>query len=219
MLPRLASLAPAGPALRRWRRLLRRRRRPLSALLAAATLLTVLHSVAPAPPATSPLLVASRDLPGGVVLTSADVAVARVPPSAVPAGVLPADAVEGRTLAAPVRRGEPLTDVRLLGPGLVGALAEGLVAAPVRIADASVGALVHAGDLLDILAAPADPSTPRATTIVAAAVRVLAVPAPVDGGTVGSDGALIVVATTRAQASALATAATGDRLSVSLLRG
>ena len=54
-----------------------------------------------------------------------------------PAGALrDVTALLGRVLAAPVRRGEPITDVRLVGPSLLGATTAGLVAVPVRIADA-----------------------------------------------------------------------------------
>ena len=64
------------------------------------------------------------------------------------------DAV-GRVLAGPVRSGEALTDVRLVGSSL---LTRGgrLVAAPVRLADPATAGLLHAGDRVDVLAVRTD---------------------------------------------------------------
>jgi Flp pilus assembly protein CpaB len=214
MLPRLASLAPAGPSARRWRRRIRRHRRPLTAVLAGLCLVTGLRSLAPPAPASSAVLVAARDLAGGVRLTGSDLSLARLPPSAVPSGALVEEAALGRTLAAPMRRGEPVTDVRLLGPGLADALGPGLVETPVRLADPAMAALLHAGDRVDVLAAPADPGNGGATTVAAADVRVLAVPVPGDDAAGLTQGALVVLATSRRTALVLAAAAVGDRLSV-----
>ena len=139
----------------------------------------------------------------------------------VPAGVLRAGTqVIGRLLAAPVRQGEPLTDVRLLGPALLTALPDpGLVAVPVRVADGSAAAaLVHPGDIVDVLAVD-DTDSGRASgrpVTVASAVRVVAVPAR--GGVAGDGGGLVVVAADRAQADALAAASVGARLSLALRR-
>ena len=181
-----------------------------------------LQALAPSSPPTVRVLVAATDLAGGRVLTSADLRLARLPPAAEPTGSLD-DPVQarGRVLAAPVRTGEPITDVRLVGPGLLGALGPGLVAVPVRVADAASVSLVTAGERVDLLAAPADP-TGRPATVVASAVRVLVVPPSSDaglGGSGSSDGALLVVAATRPVALALAAAATSERLSLSLLPG
>jgi len=92
-------------------------RRVVAALL---TLLAVVLALRPAPAAAGPsvgVLVATHDLPPGVLLTAADLRLAALPPDAVPSGALrdPA-AAAGRVLAGPARAGEPLTDVRLLGP-------------------------------------------------------------------------------------------------------
>ena len=55
---------------------------------------------------------------------------------------------------APMRRSEPLTDARLLGPGLLAGYGTGLVATPVRIADADAAKLLSPGDVIDVLAVP-----------------------------------------------------------------
>lgn len=205
----------------RWRRRLRRHRRAVTAALAGLCLVCSLEAAAPSRPVTVGVLVAVRDLSGGSPLSAGDVALAQLPPSVVPAGALrlTADAV-GRTLAAPVRRGEPLTDVRLVGARLVDALPSGLVASPVRLADPAVAVLLQAGDRVDVLAAPVDAALGARTTVVAAGVPVLAVPAidPTSDPTSGQ-GALVVLATTPRVALALAAAATGQRLSVTLRGG
>ena len=163
---------------------------------------------------TLAVVVAGRDLPGGSPLSAADLQLARLPPSAVPGGALRlTSAAVGRMLAAPVRRGEPLTDVRLVGSRLVAALGPGLVATPVRLADPAVAGLLRPGDRVDVLAAPADPALGTRPTVAAADVPVLAVPA---ADPTGDQGALVVLATTSRMALALAAAASGQRLSVTL---
>jgi Flp pilus assembly protein CpaB len=97
----------------------------LVAGLVAAAVAAGLSAVSPAAKAAgAPVLVAARDLPAGAVVAAHDVAVELVPPATVPDGALRrrAEAV-GRMLAGPVRRGEPLTDARLAGPGLLTGLA------------------------------------------------------------------------------------------------
>jgi hypothetical protein len=146
------------------------------------------------------------------------------------------DSPVGQILAGPVRRGEPLTDRRFVGPSLLAGFGDDLVAAPVRLADPGVLAVVRPGDLVDVLAArPAgdptladsptpsdDASPPGLAAVVAAGVRVIAVPA---GDTnvedslnaastvVGGDGALVILATTPQAAQRLAAAAVTSNLS------
>jgi Flp pilus assembly protein CpaB len=143
----------------------------------------------------------------------------------VPDGALTeASAAQGRLLASPVRRGEPITDLRLVGPSLLtgGAEGSGLVAVGVRIADAGMAALLRSGSVVDVLAAPlrdgfADgfgPPTGAGTAeVVASGVRVLAVPAGKRGGL---EGALVLVAATEPQAARLAAAEAAGRLSIAL---
>lgn len=196
-------------------------RRLLAALCAGVAVLTAIKAVTPAAERTIVVWAAARDLAGGSPLGARDVRAVALPVASVPAGVLRAGTqIVGRLLAAPMRRGEPLTDVRLLGPSLLTALPEpGLVAVPVRVADGSAAAaLVHPGDVVDVLAV-GDPVTGRASSrpvTVASAVRVVAVPAR--AGVTADGGGLVVVAADRAQAAALAAASVGSRLSLALLR-
>jgi Flp pilus assembly protein CpaB len=196
------------------RRAVDRHRAVLAAGLAAGAVASSLSVLAPDPPAGVRVLAAARDLAAGTVLAIGDVRPIRLPRELAPAGALVGapDAV-GRVLAAPVRRGEALTDVRLAGAGLLPAGLTGLVAVPVRIADAASAALVTAGDRVDVLAAGTSRGGSATARVVAVDAEVLAVPTAVqDGG----DGALIVVAATPSVAAGLAAAAVSSRLSLTL---
>jgi Flp pilus assembly protein CpaB len=170
-----------------------------------------LPTLAPTPAATVRVVAAARDLGPGVALTAADVALVDVPRSVAPQGVLTSAAqVVGRAVAGRVRRGEPLTDVRLLGSALVDDRT--MVAAPVRLADPATAALLHPGDHVDVLATPTQATGPTAAATIAEDLRVLAVPAAD-----GTDGALVVLAAPPAVAARLAGAAVASRLSVTVL--
>lgn len=203
--------------LKELRRAVARRRRLLSAGLTAAAIACALSVLQPPAAATVGVLVAAHDLPAGATLRSADVRIARFAPGTAPAGSLGrADGAVGLALASSVRAGEPLTDVRFVGRPLLEDLAgDGLVATPVRIADAGAARLVRAGDLVDVLAAtpPAAGAAATAATTVAERVRVLVIP-PADDAT--GEGALLLLATDRPTASRLALAAVTSRLSITL---
>ena len=195
------------------------RRRLLAAALVGVAVVTGLRALTPEQPPTRTVWAAARDLAGGRPLTAADLRTVALPLAAVPSGALTsATRVVGRLLAAPVRRGEPLTDVRLLEPSLLAALDRpGLVAVPVHVADGSAAAaLVHAGDVVDVLAA-GDPvaGTGNGPVTVATEVQVLSVPAR--ASTTGDGGGLVVVAATREQAGVLAQAGATARLSLVLV--
>ncbi|GII89562.1 hypothetical protein Ssi03_75520 [Sphaerisporangium siamense] len=194
-----------------------RRRRLLAAVLAAMAMTCLGLAIRPA--ATAEVLAAARDLPGGA-LSPADVTVIRLPEGTVPDGALPPAApVDGRVLTSPARRGEPLTDVRLLGPSLVDAYGPGLLAAPVRITDASSAHLLRSGDVIDVIAAAPkwDDAVAPPTATVAQAVTVIAPPAATrTTDAMGDTGALVVLAATPDQATRLAQAATGSRLSIAI---
>ena len=208
---RAGSLTDLRRTARDLTRTVRRHRALLAAGLAAAAVASALPILAPTPPAMATVLAAAHDLPPGRPLTATDLTRLALPAGAVPDGaLLDAGEAVGRSLTGPVRRGEALTDLRLLGSGLV--RTAGLVAVPVRLADAASATLLRAGDRVDVLAVPADGGVIAATT-VAAGLSVLAVPgSPADG-----EGALIVLAATPATAARLAAAAVGSRLSVTVL--
>lgn len=203
----------AGPSSMRWtdrwgarrravRRLVLRRRRPLAALLTAAAVAAGIHAVTGPPPPTVPVLVAAHDLPAGAPLEEADLRTVRFAPGSAPDGAV--DDPVGQVLAAPLRSGEPVTDVRLVGPDLT-AGHPGLVAVPVRLPDPGMVALLDVGDRIDLLAT--DPQRGGAE-VVAAGVPVLAIPAPDEQASAsGLPGRLVVVGALGDQVGPLADAA------------
>ena len=178
-----------------------RRRRSLAALCAVGAVLAGLRAVAPPPPATVDVVVAARDLPAGTVLEAADLEHARLPPDAAPDAL--ATSPEGAALAAPLRRGEPVTDVRLVGPDLT-ATDPDRVALPVRVSDADQVALLTAGDRIDLLAT--DPQA-RTTSTIAQDAVVLAVPGVPATGSGGLTGRIVVVGTDPAEVEDVTSAA------------
>lgn len=166
----LARLQDRGAALRRG---VLRRRRLIAVLCTAGAVAAGLHATAPPEPSTVAVLVAARDLPAGATLGPDDLRPLELPPDVVPEGVLTDPGVAtGVILAAPLRAGEPLTDVRLVGPGLAAA-DPGTVAVPVRLSDAAQAGLLTVGDEIDLLAT--EPES-RTTVPVATGAVVLAVP-------------------------------------------
>jgi len=163
-----------------------------------------------------PVVVAATDLPAGTTLTAADLERADLPTAVAPAGAAaePGE-LTGQVLAAPVRAGEAVTDVRLVGPGLWAAVPEGQVAAPVRLADLAVATLLRAGDRVDVLAATGGGAAPS-VEVVAAGALVLTAPAAATDGP--ADAGLLVLAVLPDTAARLAAAAAGATLTVTLGR-
>lgn len=102
------------------------------------------------------VLVAARDLGSGTALTDSDVRVEKRSATTIPEGSLTDPRrVFGTTLASPTRRGEVLTDVRLLGSRLAESTAgPGARIVPLHLADGALVDLLRVGDVVDVLAAP-----------------------------------------------------------------
>jgi Flp pilus assembly protein CpaB len=196
------------------RRAVLRRRRLLAAVLTAVSVAAGLHSVAAPPPPRIDVLVAARDLPAGTVLGPGDLTAVPFAPGSVPDDV--ARSAPGRMLAAPLRRGEPVTDVRLVGPGLADGH-PGVTAVPVRLPDAGMVDLLAAGDRIDLVAA--DPQGAGAR-VVAIGVPVLAVPGaasePAGGGVTGR--LIVVGATDQSEVTRIADAAVRDFMTFAFAR-
>jgi len=169
-----------------------------------------------APAASTSVLVAARDLAAGLTVGPDDLHMAERVTGELPDGALTsASQAVGRVVTGAVRRGEVITDRRLLGPGLSASLEAGVVASPVRLVDLEVAALLRPGDRVDILAAGDGATT---ATVVASDVLVLAVPlaeseGPADVGPIG----LVVVAVDQETAGLLAAAAASSILTATLL--
>lgn len=158
--------------LRRVRRAILRRRRLLAALLTGVAAVSGLRAASPPPEPTVPVVVAAHDLPAGARVTGADLMTVEFRPGSQPGGLVEDPA--GRVLATALDRGEPVTDTRLLGSSLADGH-PGMVAAPVRLPDASMVDLLRVGDRIDVLAA--DPQGGPTRTLASSAL-VLAIPAP-----------------------------------------
>ncbi|QZY30734.1 pilus assembly protein CpaB [Nocardioides coralli] len=176
----------------RFRRAVRRallaRRRLLAALCAAVALLAALRAVAAPPPPTVSVQAAARDLPAGTTLAASDLRPLTLPDGSVPAGVV--TRAVGEVLAAPVRAGEPITDVRLVGDRLAAAH-PGLTTMPVRLPDAGLVDLLAPGDRIDLIATDPQGGT---TEVVAPDVLVLATPSgSTDTASGAAPGALVVL--------------------------
>lgn len=200
----------AARAAGRVRRSVLRRRRLLAALLVAVAVAAGLQAAAGPPPATTRVLVAARHLPAGTTLGGDDLARRDVPSGLLPAGLV-ADPT-GRTLATPVRAGEPVTDVRLLGESLLAAYPD-LVAVPVRLPDPVAVSLLRPGSLIDLFAT--DPQGGGSRLLVAGA-RVLAIPGSRGESAAGPlTGTVVLLGVTPDQRLDLTDALVGDFLSFS----
>jgi Flp pilus assembly protein CpaB len=170
-----------------------------------AGVLVLLAGVAawrPDPHSTSrEVVVATRDLAPGITVTPDDVALSSRPAGTLPDGaVTTLDAAVGATLAGPSRRGEILTDARVLGSRLTGlSVGPNARTVPVHLADAAVLDLIRPGDVVDVLGAPSADSTARPRLLAVGAVVVLVSAA-------AGDGRVVLVALPAAAAHTLAAA-------------
>jgi Flp pilus assembly protein CpaB len=141
-----------------------------------------------------------------------------IPPGLMTAGAIrDGSGVAGKQLAAPLRKGQLVTDAQLLGPGLLAGTPPGSAAVPLRMADPSSIQLVSPGQLVNVVLTGAngyDQQSP--SEVLASAVPVLWTSG--QGGKTGqwlgtgeTDG-LIVVAANAAQAARLAGASTKGKL-------
>lgn len=143
---RLQSLAGDGRF-----RSVRFRRIAAAMLVLAATALMIASQRTPEAP---PLMVAATDLRPGTVLTEDHLTARPTPARLAPDGAMTSAAqVVGKRLTGPMRRGEVITDTRLLTSALPESLTgrPGSRMVPVRPADESVANLVQQGDLVDVL--------------------------------------------------------------------
>jgi Flp pilus assembly protein CpaB len=166
------------------------------------------------------VLVATRDLRPGTALTADDVRVEKRLATTIPDGSQ-ADpgAVVGATLASPTRRGEVLTDVRVLGNRLAESTAgPGARMVPLHLADGALLDLVRAGDVVDVLAAPAgdtQPGAPATSRVLATDAVVVLISAKEKIGT-GEGDRVVLVALPARVANAVAGSALGQTVTLTL---
>jgi len=140
------------------------------------------------------IVVASHDLASGVELTADDVKLENRTATMVPDGAQSdVDAVVGATLAGPARRGEVLTDVRVLGPRLAESVAgPDARIVPLPLADSAVLDLVRPGDVVDVLAAGSEADADARPQLVATNAVVVLVSEKPKGAGNGSDRVVLV---------------------------
>lgn len=193
-------------------------RRKLAVLCAIAAVLCTVAAISPAETETVPVVVAARELDGGRALSPDDLRVARYPASLAPADAVtdPAE-ITGRWLIAAAGSGSPIGNRAVLAPrGMQAGV--GRVLVPVRLADPAVIALLRVGDVVDVLAGPADGGPAR---IVASATRVMALPGSESptgpfGGMGGESERLVILEASPSEAGELVQAAGRDRITVVL---
>jgi pilus assembly protein CpaB len=172
------------------------------------------------------IVVASRDLPAGAIVTREDVETVAWPGSAIPEGIAqqPADVV-GRGLIVEVRKSEPLLGWKLAekesGGGLSITIPEGMRAVSIEV-DAVVGVagFVLPGTRVDVLATvmPGSDRTQTTTRIILQNVRALAADQRYQQEIQGEPQYVTVVTllVTPDQAEALTLAATEGRIQLAL---
>ncbi len=166
------------------------------------------------------VVVAVRDLRPGAALTADDVRLEKRLATTIPDGSQ-ADlgTVVGSTLASPTRRGEVLTDVRLLGSRLAESTAgPGARIVPLHLADSALIDLVRVGDVVDVLAAPtgdAPAGTQAVTKVVATDAVVVLVSAKQKAQAADSDRVVLVALPARV-ANTVAGSALGQTVTLTL---
>lgn len=140
------------------------------------------------------IVVAARDLAPGVELTAGDVHLETRTAATVPDGSQSSvDTVVGSTLAGPARRGEVLTDVRLLGPRLAqSAAGPNARIVPLHLADSALLDLIRPGDVVDVLAASDGEDDDTDPRVVATDAVVVLVSEKQKGPGVGGDRVVLV---------------------------
>ncbi len=164
----------------------------------------------------APVLVAAHDLSPGARLSATDVRVEHQPAVGLPDGAQSdLTRLAGATVAGPVRRGEILTDVRLLNSRLAKTTAgPDARLVPVQLGDNAVLDVIRGGDVVDILAAPDSDPDARPRVIATAAVVVLVSDRPT--AATAADDRVVLVALPAAAANAVAGAALTQALTLTL---
>ncbi|OCB35224.1 flagellar biosynthesis protein FlgA [Mycobacterium malmoense] len=170
------------------------------------------------------VVVADHDLRPGAALTPADVRLEKRLATTLPDGALAdVSAVAGSTLTGPARRGEVLTDVRLLGSRLADAAiaskaGPGARLVPLRLADSALIDLVRVGHVVDVLTAPASgtPDTPQAVPRVVATDAVVVLVSAKSKAQAADGDRVVLVALPARVANTVAGSALGQAVTLTL---
>ncbi|MEY3734065.1 MAG: hypothetical protein RL347_1424 [Actinomycetota bacterium] len=192
-------------------------RRQLAAACAALAVILLASALRPTSPPVVDVIIAAADLPAGATLSVDDLDLRAVPREfAPPGGFAELSAAVGRTISSGMAAGEIVTETRLIATG---ARTDGLHTVPVRLADAETADLLAPGVTVDLVL-PSGDSAAAQGRVIAEGVRVVTVPRPAQASGFGSPqrraGSLIVVATDRRTAVALAAVGSQPGLGVVL---
>jgi Flp pilus assembly protein CpaB len=188
--------------------------RTLAARRLAAGALVILAAVAALRPdpahERTDVVIAARDLAPGIELGAADVRLETRTATTIPDGAqTDLAAVVGSTLAGPARRGEALTDVRLLSPRLAeSAAGPNARIVPLHLDDTALLDLIRPGDVVDVLGAGPDAGVggdARPEVVATDAVVVLVSQEPKGAG--GGGDRVVLVALPAQEANEVAGAA------------
>lgn len=177
-------------------------------MLVTAALFAWLGSLDQDHPGVS-VVVAARQVRPGAVLTGPDLLIRQVSEDLCPdAAVVSMDEAVGQRTIAGLTAGTIVTRADLLADPWSGGGGEELV--PFRLDDPAVGALVRAGQTINVVSAPFDGEPVE----VAHQVRVVQTLDPSDTPASSQSGWVVLVAASHDQAVAIASAAGQTRLSV-----
>lgn len=170
--------------------------------------------------AHSDAVVAVRDLSPGAVLTADDVRIEYRAAATLPEGTQgDVAAVIGTVPAGPIRRGEVITDVRLLGPPLTEAAAgPNARVVPLQLSQEAILDVLREGDVVDVIAAPPSAPVPdaHATARTVATDAVVVLISPDAGGLGGAGARVVLVALPAAAATAVAAASLAHAITLIL---
>lgn len=194
--------------------------RTVAARRTAAGLLVVLAAAAALRPDPAgqrhDVIVALRDLSPGTPLTDADVGVESRLAATIPDGASrDIQNTFGATLAGPTRRGEVITDVRLLGSRLTEASAgPDARIVPLHLADDALVDLIRPGDVVDVLAAGSTQAGLDSPPEVIATAAIVALVSAESAGPAGASERVVLVVLPRHAANAVAGAALTRQITV-----
>ncbi|WP_395310141.1 SAF domain-containing protein [Mycobacterium sp. AMU20-3851] len=194
--------------------------RTVAARRTAAGLLVVLAAVAALRPDPAgqrhDVVVALRDLSPGTALTESDVGLESRLAATIPDGASrDIEDTLGATLAGPTRRGEVITDVRLLGSRLtVASAGPDARIVPLHLADDALVDLVRPGDVVDVLAAGSTQAGLDSPPEVIATEAIVALVSAASTGPAGASERVVLVALPRHAANAVAGAALTRQITV-----
>lgn len=188
-------------------------RRWFAAVLAAIAVVSGINAFNSRTAGAVPVVTAARTVGGGTTLTAADLTISWLPAATLPEGYLGStEALIGQQVVTEVPRRAVLTSSALLSRGA--GVAPGKLALPIRFGDGVTITLLDVGSRIDVLGPG---NSGQGYVVVAAELRVVAVPQRDSSGMLGSQvSELVMVEVEQPQAVAITAAASIGTLSYAL---